>query len=98
MERISTSRLALFNFRLTHLAQRMPLLKKVFPMPKFPFADWLRGPLKPLVEQLLFGKEANQLGLFDQQYLYTLIDEHMDGRRDLNYFIFLLLTFELLGL
>lgn len=91
----SAKRSALIKFRLVGLARRIPLLKKAFPLPKFAFADWLRGPLKPFVEEILLGKEANRLGLFNQQYLQTLIDEHMSGKRDLNFFIFLLLTFEL---
>ncbi len=46
-----------------------------------PLAAWLRGPLRERARSLLFGPEADELGL-DAALLRGTFDEHLAGRRD----------------
>lgn len=47
-----------------------------------PTADWLRGPLKPLVEEHVLHGALTGQGWFDQMALTRLARQHWDGRED----------------
>ncbi|MCU0485624.1 MAG: asparagine synthase C-terminal domain-containing protein, partial [Anaerolineales bacterium] len=47
-----------------------------------PLGDWLRGPMRPMAEEMLFGNEMYPLGLFDQQALRAYWQAHLAGEKD----------------
>lgn len=47
-----------------------------------PMPAWLRGDLRPIVEQQLSAEVLGRQGVFDPGYVALLKDEHMSGRRD----------------
>lgn len=60
-----------------------------------PIRSWLRGPLRPLVDDLLSAEVVARRGLFRPQQVKRLIDRNLSGREDLNLQIFQLLNLEL---
>ncbi len=60
-----------------------------------PIRSWLRGPLRPLVEELLSEKVVRQRGLFRPEEVRRLIDLNLSGREDYSLQVFLLLNLEL---
>lgn len=59
------------------------------------YAAWLRGPLRPFVENTLFSPPALSRPYFEPAVLKQLVAEHMSGRRDRTQLISKLLTLEL---
>lgn len=59
-----------------------------------PLASWFRGPLKQRVRDSILGDRMRDSGLFEQNYLETLINHHQSGRRDYSSSIWTLLMFE----
>jgi len=59
-----------------------------------PVARWLRGPLRPLLEEILAGERLREVGLFDAERVAQLVSEHLDGRRDHRNALWSLLIFE----
>lgn len=51
----------------------------------FPLALWLRGPLRGLMLRLLDDSRFVAAGLFRHEVLATMLQEHLDGRQDHNY-------------
>jgi len=47
-----------------------------------PVADWLRGPLRPLMQDLLAPARLRAQGLLDPEGVRLLVEEHLSGRRD----------------
>jgi asparagine synthase (glutamine-hydrolysing) len=60
-----------------------------------PVRSWLRGPLKPMIEDLLSERAIKQRGLFDAAQVRQIITANDSGREDFNLQVFQLLTFEL---
>ncbi len=60
-----------------------------------PVRSWLRGPLMPLVEDLLSKERVNSRGIFDPGAVRNIIDANLSGRQDYNLNVFFMLTFEL---
>ena len=60
-----------------------------------PVRSWLRGPLRPMVEELLSEKRVSDRGLFDPKQVRQVINTNLSGREDLNLQVFQLLTLEL---
>ena len=60
-----------------------------------PIRAWLRGPLRPMVEDLLSERKIKERGLFNPKEVRRIIDTNMSGKEDLNLQIFQLLTLEL---
>jgi asparagine synthase (glutamine-hydrolysing) len=60
-----------------------------------PIRSWLRGPLKPMVDDLLSNETITRRGLFDPPEVRRLIDANLSGREDLNLQVFQLLVLEL---
>jgi asparagine synthase (glutamine-hydrolysing) len=71
---------------------------ELIPQPKrgfaVPLADWLRGPLIPLVEDTLFGADLYPEGLFDYAGLRDYWEEHRSGQRDHKWGLWSLLTLQ----
>jgi asparagine synthase (glutamine-hydrolysing) len=47
-----------------------------------PVAEWFRGPLRDRVRAQVLGTRMAESGIFDMNYLETLVDEHISARRD----------------
>jgi asparagine synthase (glutamine-hydrolysing) len=47
-----------------------------------PVADWLRGPLRPMLRDLLDVDRLRRQGLLDPQVVSALVADHLAGRRD----------------
>ena len=60
-----------------------------------PVGEWLRGELRPLLEDTLFSPTALQRGYFEPMALRALVDEHLTRRADRTSHIWGLLMLEL---
>lgn len=60
-----------------------------------PVAAWLKGPLRPLIEELLSEQAVAQAGFFEPRVVRRMIDEHVNGRVDHRKPLWALLMFEL---
>jgi asparagine synthase (glutamine-hydrolysing) len=60
-----------------------------------PVAAWLRGPLAPLMNQLLDRKRLERQGIFHPEEVWRRIAEHESGRRDHRKSLWTLLMFQL---
>ena len=66
--------------------------KKGFGMP---VAEWLKGPLRPMAEDLLAADTLRRDGLFSPRGVRRLLDDHYAGRRDNRKALWSLITFQL---
>ncbi|HEX8069175.1 MAG TPA: asparagine synthase-related protein [Pyrinomonadaceae bacterium] len=60
-----------------------------------PVRSWLRGALRPLVDELLSAETVRRRGLFRPAEVQRIIDANLSGREDYNLQVFQLLTLEL---
>ena len=60
-----------------------------------PIRSWLRGPLRPLVEDLLSEQTVKQRGLFRPSEIKRIVNANLSGREDANLQVFQLLNLEL---
>ena len=60
-----------------------------------PIRSWLRGPLRPLVEELLSEETVHRRGLFRPREVRRIIAANLSGREDYNLQVFQLLNLEL---
>lgn len=60
-----------------------------------PVRSWLRGALRPMVDDLLSEEMIRRRGIFEPSAVRGLIETNLKGREDLNLQVFQLLTFEL---
>jgi asparagine synthase (glutamine-hydrolysing) len=60
-----------------------------------PIRSWLRGALRPLVDDLLSEETIRKRGLFRLEEVKRIIDSNLSGREDLNLQVFQLLNLEL---
>jgi asparagine synthase (glutamine-hydrolysing) len=60
-----------------------------------PIRSWLRGPLRPLVDDLLSEETVRRRGLFQPAEVRRIIASNLSGREDYNLQVFQLLTLEL---
>lgn len=47
-----------------------------------PLGAWFKNELKPLVEQVLSKENTEKIGLFNHEYIDTILNEHWDNRVD----------------
>lgn len=59
-----------------------------------PLGSWFKGPLKNQVRESLLGETMADCGLFDQQFLKKVVEQHQSGLRDYSTTIWSLLMFE----
>ncbi|MCP4649409.1 MAG: asparagine synthase (glutamine-hydrolyzing) [PVC group bacterium] len=75
------------------------LPKQIIQRPKagfgIPMADWFRGELKDYMQDILLSSKAVKDGYFEQNYINSIIDEHMSKKTDNGYKLWSLLMFEL---
>ncbi|HZF60915.1 MAG TPA: asparagine synthase (glutamine-hydrolyzing) [Desulfovibrio sp.] len=62
---------------------------------QIPVAQWLRGRMRPLMEDLLSESALKAQGIFNYQAVRALMDEHVSGRADLRKPLWTLLVFQL---
>jgi asparagine synthase (glutamine-hydrolysing) len=60
-----------------------------------PIRSWLRGPLRPLVEELLSEETVKRRGLFRPAEVNRIVKANLSGREDYNLQVFQLLNLEL---
>jgi asparagine synthase (glutamine-hydrolysing) len=60
-----------------------------------PVGEWLRGDLRPLLEDTLFSPRALQRGYFRPEAVRDLVDEHLSRRADRTSLVWALLMLEL---
>ena len=60
-----------------------------------PIRSWLRGPLRPLVDDLLSEESVKRRGLFRPSEVKNVIEANFSGREDYNLQVFQLLGLEL---
>ena len=60
-----------------------------------PIRSWLRGALRPMVDELLSAETIKRRGLFRPQEVQRIIDTNLSGREDYNLQVFQLLNLEL---
>jgi asparagine synthase (glutamine-hydrolysing) len=60
-----------------------------------PIRSWLRGPLRPMIDDLLSDETVKRRGLFNPQEVRRIIAANLSGREDYNLQVFQLLTLEL---
>ncbi|MGE3508406.1 MAG: asparagine synthase (glutamine-hydrolyzing) [Vicinamibacterales bacterium] len=79
------------------LARRLPAAIVNRPKQGFavPIAAWLRGPLKPVVDDLLLGSRFAGRGIFDVPVVRRLWREHADGSGDHRHRLWSLIMLEL---
>ena len=59
-----------------------------------PVGSWLRGELRPWVEDLLLEPRSLDRGYFDPGEVQRLVAEHLDGRADHTYKVWNLAVLE----
>ncbi len=59
-----------------------------------PVAEWFRGPLRERMEQQVLGETMADTGVFDMDYLSTLVGQHVSGARDHSPALWALLMFD----
>src|SRR5262245_47047704 len=97
------SRLKLSGFRSLKrllkraLADRLPpaILRRGKKGFGVPFGDWFRGPLAPLLREILAGDRLRRSRLFDPVAVSRLVEEHIGGVRDHDSVLWSLVAFEL---
>jgi asparagine synthase (glutamine-hydrolysing) len=60
-----------------------------------PIRSWLRGPLRPMVDELLSEATVKRRGLFRPEEVKRVIESNLSGREDYSLQVFQLLTLEL---
>jgi len=60
-----------------------------------PIRSWLRGPLRPMVDDLLSAETVTRRGLFRPAEVKRIIEANLSGREDYNLQVFQLLNLEL---
>jgi asparagine synthase (glutamine-hydrolysing) len=95
------ARLKLKGFTLKYMLRRIAsryLSKEVVYRKKqgfgFPIGMWLRNELKPLLLNLMKNSRFVELGLFRPGYVNTIVDEHLSGKMDHTYRLWMLLNLE----
>lgn len=61
---------------------------------RFPLGIWFRTDLKDFLRRLFDQSRFVELGLFEKSYIDNLLDEHISGKVDHNYRIWVLLNLE----
>ena len=72
-------------------AEAIPIPKRGFAIP---LGDWLRGPLRGVVEDTLVSNDLYPAGLFDRKAVRRYWQQHLTGERDLKWGLWSLLTLQ----
>jgi asparagine synthase (glutamine-hydrolysing) len=83
----------------TREVARRYLPKSIVDRPKkgfgFPLAKWLQGPLAGLMQSVIDESRFVERGLFRREVLQELQDEHVGGRKDHNYRLWMIFNLEM---
>ena len=60
-----------------------------------PIRSWLRGPLRPMIDDLLSEDTVRKRGLFRPEEVKRIVEANQTGREDFNLQVFQLLNFEI---
>ena len=60
-----------------------------------PIANWLQGPMKPLLEDCLLSSDSAIARYFDQGYIRQIVKRHQEGKEQYMRHIYLLVSLEL---
>ncbi len=60
----------------------------------FPIAIWMRTDLKKFLKVLFSQSRFVQAGIFNEDYIFRILDEHISGKYDHNYRLWILLNLE----
>ena len=63
-------------------------------VPNFPLGIWMRRGLRPLVRARLGQSRLAEAGIFNQPYVDSLVTQHLSGKIDHSYRLWLLLCLE----
>lgn len=66
--------------------------KKGFGMP---IGEWMRGDMRPMLEEYLGKESLEEVGLFNVDYVEKLVSEHIEGKKDNKKQLWTLLVFVL---
>jgi asparagine synthase (glutamine-hydrolysing) len=61
----------------------------------FPIAIWMRTELAEFLRRLFRESRFVELGIFERSYIDTLLEEHLSGKVDHNFRLWILLNLEL---
>jgi asparagine synthase (glutamine-hydrolysing) len=61
----------------------------------FPIARWLRSDLRDYTQRLFSQSRFVEAGIFDPDYMSQLLGEHVDGKSDHNYRLWILINLEI---
>ena len=61
----------------------------------FPIARWIRGDLRNYTQNLFAQSRFVESGIFDPDFMNQLLSEHLDGKADHNYRIWILINLEI---
>lgn len=60
-----------------------------------PTSEWMRGPLREFVNDVILGRRTRDRGILNMNYVQKLLDLHLSGAADLDRLLWGILTFEL---
>jgi asparagine synthase (glutamine-hydrolysing) len=60
----------------------------------FPLGRWMRGELAPFVTQLMNQSRFVEQGIFERHALQSIVDEHLNGKFDHSYRLWMLINLE----
>ena len=61
----------------------------------FPLGIWMRTELKSFLENLFHQSRFVELGIFDRTYVHRLLEEHISGKADHNFRLWILINLEI---
>lgn len=61
----------------------------------FPIARWIRGDLREYTQRLFSQSRFVESGIFEPDYMMQLLNEHLDGKADHNYRLWILINLEI---
>ena len=60
----------------------------------FPMAIWMRTDLKDFLTRLFSQSRFVEIGVFDRDYMFNILDEHLSGKADHNFRLWILINLE----
>jgi asparagine synthase (glutamine-hydrolysing) len=60
----------------------------------FPLGQWMRSELRPFLARLVDQSRFVEHGIFNREYIRSLVDEHLSGRVDHSYRLWILINLE----
>ena len=59
-----------------------------------PLGEWLRGPLRPWVEQLIDSERLDREGYLESRLVNQVWNEHLSGKRDWSFRLWSVVIFQ----